>query len=557
MWMQNLSDVMRGKTTISSLSKMNMNVLRLLVVCILLGQIACQSCEHYPANTPVAELVVNSPIIVEASLNSFKLQKLNNVTAKVTKAYPMRSGGLKAGSVIHFSPIGKSKECLKVKAGKTYILFLKKSENDDFYWVTYNPMKRSKSSSRSLRKLLCKNCLIEVSFKKNSIKTLRKNVGDKLKIKCKASGKPAAKISWYHNGVLLTKDNTPKEIKIKNRRKGGSGSLQIKKLQLKHNNDVIVCSATNIVSTTPANSTSKLIVTEPVMCKSTCTNEYNGYCMNDGCCQQSTSTAPPTCICTAKFHGERCRDRIPILLWKMHGVEHPNEYGYEKKLIAILGLCIGLMFVLLFSLSVYCLFKKRRRKMHLKLLTSQPNSGEQTPTLPLKSDASDLHEDSTRLNSETINEPNIYMPDQLDKGYVNNMQPSPTHFERLGRNASMNGSKRKRLNGVAKNSFPPHKKLSSSTSLPTEQHVALLESSKTESSSKNAAKRTVSCLTTFEHFENNSPTCSKKQVSQANFKSTLQSIDDGVEVISVEQSSLNEIVVRDIPLTLDSSSSST
>jgi len=38
-----------------------------------------------------------------------------------------------------------------------------------------------------------------------------------------------------------------------------------------------------------------------------------------------------------------------------------------------------------------------------------------------------------------------------DSGHENEINPSPTHFQQLVRNASLNGSKRKRLNGVAKN----------------------------------------------------------------------------------------------------------
>ena len=278
---------------------MNFPVFALLVMNVFFHQGIGQTC--LPTSLAFEKMVVKSPIVVEAMLAQTKLRKLQNITAILTKTYSTHNGGLKTKSEITFGPIGKS--CMKVKRGKTYVLFLTENGLNNFFLISYYPVRKSKKISRSLRKLLCKNCLVPASFKKRS-KSIDKVVGDKLKIKCKPTGKPAASISWFYNGELLTKSNTPNDITIKTRRKGGSSTLQIRKLQMKHSNNVFVCSASNAVSESPAKFTVTVEVAEP--CQSACPMIHANLCLNGGCCQMVN--ASPHCKCTGRWTGDRCSD---------------------------------------------------------------------------------------------------------------------------------------------------------------------------------------------------------------------------------------------------------
>ena len=434
-----------------------MDVKKLVIFCIFLHQTICQTCMPYLKSTSFDELVVQSPIVIEANLAKVKLQSLQNITAVVHKTFPTRNDGLKSGSTIRFGPVGKSKGCMKVKSGNLYTLFLKKSSLDSFYWIIFNPVKRSRKTSKSLRKLLCKNCLVQTSFEKTT-KKINKEVGSKLKIRCKAKGKPTATILWFRNGELLA--SSSKTIKIKTRRNGGSSILLIKKLTMKHNNNVFVCSATNVVSETSANFTVKVKVSEPFTCKGTCTKEHVNYCFNGGCCQMSN--ASPRCVCPKNYIGIRCG----VLDYRrtQYAVNQEQNYGHQKRLLTILGLCLSLTLVMFVCLSVYCMFKKRRQKMLYGLSQILPLHNKRDCTL-LKSNLSARRSSHKRsdpslvngltqsLVSEASHESTKIVFEAQGTGHKNQIQSSPTHFQQLARNASLNSTKRKRLNGVAKNTI--------------------------------------------------------------------------------------------------------
>ena len=439
-----------------------------MLIVFAFHQVCSQTCVPYSKKKSVDELVAKSSVVVEATIKAVsKRGKLFNVTAAIKKVYPTRNDGLQEKSTIKFGPVGKIKGCVKVKSNKNYILFLRKSEEKNFYWINYNPMKSSGRKSRSLKKLLCKNCLVPPSFKKSS-KLYELYEKNRVKIKCKPFGKPRAFIVWYYNGILLTDKNIPKEFKIKTRKKGGASTLEIKKLETKYNDAVLVCSATNIASAQPANLTIhfNVIVSSVSTCKNDCGANYKGYCQNGGCCQLS-GTEEPTCSCSIRYKGQRCQTRH---YGNVVSVKQPNQYRHQQQVVAILGMCVAVVFVMLLCLAVYCLFKNKRHKLHLKLLHSASSTAEHTPVLSHENDQSATHR---FLNSELSNDVSscLLTTDNVAQSCLNrNESHQNSSFDRNNSSIhrSENGSRRSRLNGIAKNLSGSKRKLSN-------HHVALTE----------------------------------------------------------------------------------
>ncbi|CAK8697615.1 unnamed protein product [Clavelina lepadiformis] len=322
-----------------------------------------QDCRPH-SGLSLEKMAVSSHIVIQATPKKItgKVGKgshqMYNITAKVASTFATHNGGFKKGDKIEFGPVGKSSDCQEVKPGKTkYLLFLQKPNDNDILWVQYNPIRKVKRRDlRKIGKLLCKNCLQAPKFKQSE-KTYKKQVGDKITIKCKVSGKPKPGVSWYHNGKLLDKHNTPKGFRVKIRKRGGGGTIKIKKLEVKHNNNIFTCSAQNVASDVIANYTVTLVVKVPIRCDQ-CSKVNADLCGNHGnCCLGSDKI--PYCECYESYKGTRCDEKA---YRESIDIKVEDEFRHRQRVIAVLGMCLALFGVLFLCMAVYCLFKLKRLK---------------------------------------------------------------------------------------------------------------------------------------------------------------------------------------------------
>ncbi|XP_076811684.1 pro-neuregulin-2, membrane-bound isoform-like [Clavelina lepadiformis] len=328
----------------------------------------------------VEKAAASSEILVEA-MTLAKVDRVGkgsnqvyNVTAKVVTVFPYSRGKIKKNVNITFGPGGKAKPCEDVKLGKKYILFLQNSVDGHFYWNQFNPIK---STGKIKKKLRCKTCLLPPKFKKESA-MFKKQVGQKLRIKCKASGKkPKPSISWYYNDVLLNSTNKPQEFSIKTKKSGGSGSLTVRNIKPKHNGSHFICRAMNEVIQLDANYSVTLVVVAKQEHQKTCSKKEcdpaihpSTFCGNHGyCCLESDGN--PLCKCLDGYTGPRCSQKPKPTVKFGGGLNlSPNELERQQQLIAILGMALALVVIILVCICVYYLFKRRKHGS-----TSSPRSG--------------------------------------------------------------------------------------------------------------------------------------------------------------------------------------
>lgn len=413
------------------------------------------SCKPYKKKTPLVDLVIKSDIVVKVKIGSFKKKgKIHNATATVTEVFQTRSGGLKQGSTVSFGLVGKHKDCTKVKAKRSYVLFLEKANQENFYPITFNPVKASSKTVRKLKKkILCKNCLIPASFKKRPKPFYKKDEGKSLKLRCKASGNPKPTISWYYNNEKLTKANTPKGFVIKNNRKGGSGRLVIKELEKEHDKKVIICSATNALTPTPVNFTMKIKLTNALSgkkCEKLCHKNNTSYCFEGQCCQVSHNSF--RCRCPVDLYGERCENKVLKGVSRGYSEEELSlKYRHSQRMVAILGMGLALMFVLFLCFSVYCLFKRRRTTMLYEVLKKKE---ETSSTAELKDEDETSNQEFSGI-SPTRSARSRSDGDANESGSTNAYENSstPDHNAVVKKNSIHSlggGSGRGRLNGVRK-----------------------------------------------------------------------------------------------------------
>ena len=409
------------------------------------------SCKPFSKKTPVVNLAVQSDIVVKVKAKAYKgKEKVHNATAVVTQVFQTRTGGLQVNSEVSFGLVGKNKSCTKLKHKRAYILFLQNANQNNFHAISFNPIKATSKIVQALeKKYLCKNCLKPASFKRKS-KVVKAAEGKKLKIRCKAKGKPKPTIEWYYNNELLTKSNTPEEFVIKNRKKGGSGTIEITELEQKHDKAHIVCRAKNPITSTPVNFTIEIKVTKFLSgekCKKSCNEEYSkNYCFHGQCCQDSLNSL--RCRCYTGFHGDRCQNRHVASIRRNPLKQMSLKYRHMQRMVAVLGMCLALMFVVFLCFSVYCLFKRRRTTMLYDILTKKSPS---TTKLEEPDSEHNLAPDARPPSSQNgdhveENESNNTRPRE-DSSRSNYLSPTkkPSLHSVVGR-VSVRG----RLNGVTK-----------------------------------------------------------------------------------------------------------
>nr|XP_002126754.1 pro-neuregulin-2, membrane-bound isoform [Ciona intestinalis] len=412
------------------------------IFCVFISIVHGQSCR--PTNEDFTNLAIKSPITVVVSKIKLvdgkgrKSERIFNATAKVSTIFKIKNDGIKKKQKIKFGPVGKAEGCVDLKKGKSsYLVFLKPTNESGFYWIDKNPVKIKKRSARKLSKLLCKGCLSKPSFKKSK-KTYQKHEGDKLKIKCKASGKPKPNMSWFKSGILLNKSNLPNGMKIKSSKKGGASQIIVKQLT-QEMSGVYVCSAKNPVSVDATNYTVTLIVTSvttttvatTVDACEPCPSTDAGFCFNGGqCC---VDNGQPYCRCDIYFTGKRCKERSLHAVGK--GLTN-KDYLYHKRLVAILGMCVAVLLAAFICFAVYCLFRKKRtdlldEKLKSFITKSEPQSFE-----------------DRRLFEAAIN---VKAPINDDLRYDGAADvTNEAHLTSRPSVTSITSNKRRRLNGLAK-----------------------------------------------------------------------------------------------------------
>ncbi|KAJ8337445.1 hypothetical protein SKAU_G00364110 [Synaphobranchus kaupii] len=186
--------------------------------------------------------------------------------------------------------------------------------------------------------------------------------GNKLLLKCEASGKPTPEYKWYRDGSEFKKS---KAIKIKSSKK--NSRIQINRVRLEDSGNY-TCVAENMHgrdnSTSTVNVQSSTTTLSPGSGHARrCNDTERAYCVNGGDCYFIHGINQLSCKCPSEFFGPRCLQTEPLRLYMPKPYKKAEEL-YKKRVLTITGICVALLVVGIVCVVAYCKTKKQRKKMH-------------------------------------------------------------------------------------------------------------------------------------------------------------------------------------------------
>ncbi|KAL5018587.1 hypothetical protein ScPMuIL_004309 [Solemya velum] len=259
----------------------------------------------------------------------------------------------------------------KVPKDGAYIFFLnelisseaRESGRLNKFQISAFPVEFTKKNSKSVRRILTKKGKKPPKIK--PIKSVEARLGKPVKLRCKASGKPAVRYAWTMNGKRVTRG-------VKTGRK--QSSLRFRKLSA-HHVGTYVCTVTNVVGQDSKSASitalyysnisffTLTILPQTGPRYTACEEDYKNYCLNNGICQNITEIGQLTCSCRENFTGDRCQEMSSPVL---------GESGAQRKLdkdrtLIIVGIVTGVLVFIFICIASFFLAKRRREKYdHLR-----------------------------------------------------------------------------------------------------------------------------------------------------------------------------------------------
>ncbi|XP_053335274.1 neuregulin 2a isoform X5 [Clarias gariepinus] len=192
--------------------------------------------------------------------------------------------------------------------------------------------------------------------------------GDRLTVKCEASGKSPLSYKWYKDGNVLNKS---KQVRIRAKKK--NSKIQITSARLGDSGNYM-CVVENDSGSSNSTSTVHVqsITTELPPGSGherRCNETEKGYCVNNGECYFIHGINQLSCKCPNDFTGDRCQTYVMASFYQSLGIEFMEaEELYQKRVLTITGICVALLVVGIVCVVAYCKTnlppRKQRKKMH-------------------------------------------------------------------------------------------------------------------------------------------------------------------------------------------------
>uniref|UniRef100_A0A665X2W6 Neuregulin 2b n=1 Tax=Echeneis naucrates TaxID=173247 RepID=A0A665X2W6_ECHNA len=188
--------------------------------------------------------------------------------------------------------------------------------------------------------------------------------GDKLYLKCEATGSPSPSFRWYKDGHELQKG---RDLKIKTNKK--NSKVQISRVRVEDSGNY-TCVAENSLgqeNATSIISVQILTTTTPspgVSHARRCNDSEKAHCVNGGDCYFIHGINQLSCKCPNDYTGDRCQNSVMAGFYKA-------EELYQRRVLTITGICVALLVVGIVCVVAYCKTKKQRKKMQNHLHQNQ------------------------------------------------------------------------------------------------------------------------------------------------------------------------------------------
>uniref|UniRef100_A0A3B3QCJ3 Neuregulin 2 n=1 Tax=Paramormyrops kingsleyae TaxID=1676925 RepID=A0A3B3QCJ3_9TELE len=296
---------------------------------------ACYS----PSLNSLQDQAYKSAVVIEGKVQAVPVnvsKEPYSVNVKVLDVWPLNSGGLEREQLVTVGEFGSEAPCTKVKKNHKYIFFMDPTDEPLVFKASYAPLDTyGKNLKKDVGKILCEDCASAPRLKRLRNQLLEE--GDRLALKCEATGNPGPAYTWYKDGSELKKS---KEIKIKSSKK--NSRVQINRVKLEDAGNY-TCVAENLLG--KENTTSTINVQSITTTLSPgsgharrCNETEKAYCVNDGDCYFIHGINQLSCKCPNDYNGDRCQTYVMDDFYSMFIPSSVRLQGYCMRELTC-GMC--------------------------------------------------------------------------------------------------------------------------------------------------------------------------------------------------------------------------
>nr|XP_033488984.1 pro-neuregulin-2, membrane-bound isoform-like isoform X2 [Epinephelus lanceolatus] len=394
---------------------------------------------YAPSLNSLQDQAYRSAVVIEGEVRSspenVSSREPYSVNVKVLDVWPVNSGGLEREQLVTVGDFGSEAPCTTVEKDHRYIFFMDPTAEPLVFKASYAPVDASEPElKKDVERVLCEDCASAPRLRLMRGQSLVE--GDKLYLKCEATGNPSPSFRWYKDGHELQRG---RDLKIKTNKK--NSKVQISRVRVEDSGNY-TCVAENslgqenvtsiisvqiLTTTTPSpgvshvrrcNDSEKaycvngadLTTTTPspgVSHVKRCNDSEKAYCINGG--DLTTTTPSPgvthvrrcndtekaycvnggdcyfihginqlSCKCPNDYTGDHCQNSVMAGFYKMRSSKYSKaEELYQRRVLTITGICVALLVVGIVCVVAYCKTKKQRKKMHSHLHQNQNQCVEQ------------------------------------------------------------------------------------------------------------------------------------------------------------------------------------
>ncbi|XP_062332728.1 neuregulin 2b isoform X2 [Osmerus eperlanus] len=320
---------------------------------------------YAPSLNSLQDQAYRSAVVIEGEVRSSPenvSREPYSVNVKVLDVWPVNSGGLEREQLVTVGDFGSEAPCTNVEKDHRYIFFMDPTAEPLVFKASFAPLDASGTDlKKDVESVLCEDCAAAPKLRPMRGQSLIE--GERMYLKCEASGNPSPSFRWYKDGRELQRG---RDLKIKTNKK--NSKVQISRVRLEDSGNY-TCVVENTLG--QENFTSYITVqtltttlSPGVSHARRCNDTEKAYCVNGGDCYFIHGINQLSCKCPNDYTGDRCQNSVMAGFYKA-------EELYQRRVLTITGICVALLVVGIVCVVAYCKTKKQRKKMHSHLHQNQ------------------------------------------------------------------------------------------------------------------------------------------------------------------------------------------
>ncbi|XP_029627552.1 pro-neuregulin-2, membrane-bound isoform-like isoform X2 [Salmo trutta] len=318
---------------------------------------------YAPSLNSLQDQAYRSAVVIEGEVRSSPENVSRDpysVNVKVLDVWPVNSGGLEREQLVTVGDFGFEAPCTTVEENHRYIFFMDPTGEPLVFKASFAPLDASGTDlKKDVESVLCEDCAAAPKLRPMRGQSLME--GERLYLKCEASGNPNPSFQWYKDGRELQRG---KDVKIKTNKK--NSKVQINRARLEDSGNY-TCVVENTLGQENATSSISIQSLTTTLSPGTsharrCNDTEKSYCVNGGDCYFIHGINQLSCKCPNDYTGDRCQKSV---MAEHLGIEFMEaEELYQRRVLTITGICVALLVVGMVCVVAYCKTKKQRKKMH-------------------------------------------------------------------------------------------------------------------------------------------------------------------------------------------------